>query len=171
MIMLLSKYFTLQELKRTSQRDSAGLIYDNHPPDDVLIMLQRLVAELDKIRAFIDLPITINSGYRSELVNRAVGGAPNSKHKQGLAADIECYKMSNNLKFLTAILNTPALNFDKVILECYRPGIADSGWIHFQIAPPSNVSRRLVYSYSNASEGFVLLSSNQIKIVREGGVI
>ena len=36
----------------------------------------------------VDEPIVINSGYRSEAVNKAVGGAQNSNLLTGCAADI-----------------------------------------------------------------------------------
>ena len=37
----------------------------------------------------INLPIQITSGYRCEMLNRLVGGVPNSQHVEGLAADIQ----------------------------------------------------------------------------------
>lgn len=47
-----------------------------------------LVSTLEEIREYFDSPITINSGYRCEAHNRAIGGAKGSKHKLGIAADI-----------------------------------------------------------------------------------
>ncbi|WP_230961891.1 D-Ala-D-Ala carboxypeptidase family metallohydrolase [Burkholderia anthina] len=35
-------------------------------------------------------PIRITSGYRNQVVNRAVGGVPNSDHLTGRAADFQC---------------------------------------------------------------------------------
>lgn len=43
---------------------------------------------LDIVRYCIGEPIYINSGYRSVALNRKVGGARNSYHTLGLAADI-----------------------------------------------------------------------------------
>ena len=45
-------------------------------------------AVLEPARKFMGLPIKVNSGYRSEAVNKAVGGAKNSQHMVGEAADI-----------------------------------------------------------------------------------
>lgn len=48
-----------------------------------------LVACLERLRHIIgDRPITIVSGYRTSANNRAVGGAPNSRHLFGDAADV-----------------------------------------------------------------------------------
>lgn len=43
---------------------------------------------LEEIRADFKRPIYINSGYRSPEHNKKVGGAPNSFHVKGQAADI-----------------------------------------------------------------------------------
>ncbi|MBO4892636.1 MAG: hypothetical protein J5502_08495 [Prevotella sp.] len=41
-----------------------------------------------------DIPIIINSGYRSEEVNRKCGGSKGSNHLTGCAVDIKCYAPS-----------------------------------------------------------------------------
>lgn len=43
---------------------------------------------LELIREYFGKPITINSGCRCPEYNKAVGGAPNSQHLKGKAADI-----------------------------------------------------------------------------------
>lgn len=48
----------------------------------------RLVTLLQKIRNKFGAAVTINSGYRTAAHNKAVGGAVNSYHMQGMAADI-----------------------------------------------------------------------------------
>lgn len=53
----------------------------------VLIDTQ-LVTYLQKIRDHFGKPITINSGYRCATHNKNVGGATNSRHTKGQAADI-----------------------------------------------------------------------------------
>lgn len=55
--------------------------------DQVLIDLD-LVAILQAMRDQLGAPITITSGYRTVSHNAAVGGAPNSFHTKGQAADI-----------------------------------------------------------------------------------
>ena len=49
----------------------------------------KLIELLEKIRAHFDAPVLITSGYRSPEHNKAVGGAKNSYHVKGMAADIQ----------------------------------------------------------------------------------
>lgn len=48
----------------------------------------RLIHQLDKLRAAYGAPVQITSGYRCPARNKAVGGHPNSQHVLGSAADI-----------------------------------------------------------------------------------
>lgn len=47
-----------------------------------------LMAVLELVRMHFNAPITVNSSYRCEKHNAAVGGAKASKHLLGIAADI-----------------------------------------------------------------------------------
>ena len=55
---------------------------------DTVFVSPELVVILQKIREHFGTPVTINSGYRTEAKNKAVGGAAYSQHKYGIAADI-----------------------------------------------------------------------------------
>ena len=48
---------------------------------------QELIDALERIRTHYGVPVNINSGYRCPTHNANVGGAPNSLHLQGKAAD------------------------------------------------------------------------------------
>lgn len=54
--------------------------------DKILVDLE-LVRVLQLIRNHFGRPVSLNSAYRTESHNRAVGGVKNSFHVQGLAAD------------------------------------------------------------------------------------
>jgi uncharacterized protein YcbK (DUF882 family) len=55
----------------------------------VIVVRQLLLERLEKLRAIAGgHPIRIIDGYRCPPHNRAVGGAPNSQHMYGAAADI-----------------------------------------------------------------------------------
>ena len=55
---------------------------------NVVIIDDALVAFLQRIRNWAGAPIIISSGYRTKAHNSAIGGASNSYHVQGRAADI-----------------------------------------------------------------------------------
>ena len=50
-----------------------------------------LLNELELLRTHFDAAVLIISGYRCAAHNKEVGGAPNSQHMQGIAADIKVF--------------------------------------------------------------------------------
>ena len=66
---------------------------------------------LDSARERLGQPILINSGYRCPSHNLHVGGAVNSQHTRGEAADIRC---ADNLMLLDIIRELG--NFDQLII-------------------------------------------------------
>lgn len=85
----LSEHFKLGEFiqSRTacSQNILAQFVYHADIVDNIRYLHDKLLLPL---RQAIGAPITINSGYRCRALNMAVGGASNSLHLWGLAADI-----------------------------------------------------------------------------------
>jgi hypothetical protein len=77
----------------------------------------------------------INSGYRGEALNKAVGGSSKSQHCKGEAVDIECPGVPN---YDIAKWIEQNLDFDQLILEFYTPGIPDSGWVHVSYKSEGN---------------------------------
>jgi hypothetical protein len=55
---------------------------------DVVFVSPELVVILQAIRSHFNKPVTINSGYRTPEYNKKVGGATQSQHLYGTAADI-----------------------------------------------------------------------------------
>lgn len=59
------------------------------------LCVDKLLLALEQLRTAIgDKPIIVDSGYRCAAKNKAVGGASNSRHLQGMAADIRVNGMS-----------------------------------------------------------------------------
>lgn len=56
--------------------------------DSVLVDREFVADKLQKIRSHFKVPVTINSGYRTDSYNKKVGGAANSYHVKGQAYDI-----------------------------------------------------------------------------------
>ncbi|GAA4611504.1 D-Ala-D-Ala carboxypeptidase family metallohydrolase [Saccharopolyspora hordei] len=70
-------------------KDGAGFNSGNVGASTVKENVRRLMYKLEAVRKKAgDAPITINSGFRSTAHNDSVGGAPNSQHTYGIAADI-----------------------------------------------------------------------------------
>ena len=74
----LTKNFTFEEFE---SKDGAPM------PKEVKDNIRLLAKELEKIRAAFNLPVKINSGYRSPEHNKRIGGASDSQHMKGTAAD------------------------------------------------------------------------------------
>ena len=110
--MNLTKNFTLKELTKTS----TGL---PNKPTDIEIERLKILCEkvLQPLREAFNAPIIVNSGYRSQAVNKAVGGVPTSQHRKGEASDITAGSREQN-KLLFEIIKT--MEFDQVISYDYR---------------------------------------------------
>lgn len=85
--------FSLYEFFNScSQQEIIDAIKDK----EIILNIVRLDDVLERIRALVGKPISINSGYRNVTHNRRVGGSTNSQHMKGQAADIECIGSSNS---------------------------------------------------------------------------
>ena len=83
-------------------------------------------------------PIIINSGYRSEAVNKAVGGAKGSNHLTGCAADIRVTGIEQLVRYATILLDISdesQEDFDELLLERSPKG---TYWLHFAVRPSGN---------------------------------
>jgi len=86
--MKLSNNLTLSEVIKSNTADRLGI--DNAPCDCALDNLKYLAEEIfQPLRDFAGSPIYINSGYRSQLLNKAIGGSKTSHHMKGMALDID----------------------------------------------------------------------------------
>ena len=104
------KYFTINELSKSTTAANKGI--KNIPNDVETYCLTLLVDKvLDPIRKAWGRPIVVNSGFRCDRLNKLIGGASNSDHKYGRAADIEDYsrdtKKNKELFELIRKLNIP----------------------------------------------------------------
>lgn len=117
--MKLSENFTLEELLVTS----TGL--PNKPTDAEIANLKALAVNiLQPLRTAIGKPIKISSGFRSEAVNKAIGGSPTSQHKIGQAADFSVEGMTNQQ--IVDKVRELGLPYDQIIDEQLK----GKKWIH-----------------------------------------
>ncbi len=81
----LSEHFSLSEFIKPGVKVSPQIILN----------LTELCAKLEKVRVILgNRQMIITSGYRTPAHNKAVGGAPNSYHVKGRAADFVVVGMS-----------------------------------------------------------------------------
>lgn len=124
------KYFTVSELIRSDTAQQKGI--DNTPPPAIKVKLTSLINNLlDPIREAWDGPISVNSGYRCPVLNKAVGGVPTSQHQKGEAADITVGSPELNRQ-LFDLIATGDFDFDQLIDESHY------SWIHISFAAGKN---------------------------------
>ena len=115
------KYFTIEEMTKSSTATAKDI--DNTPTKDVEDNLIKLIeAILDPLREWYGKPIRVNSGYRCEALNSAIGGVKNSQHTTGMAADIDAGSVEENKKLFDYIKDN--LEFDQLIDEKHL------SWVH-----------------------------------------
>ena len=151
----LSPHFTLGELTKTNVN------LKNVPNEAQVENLKRLCGWLEMLRSeynrrygglspdpslsregseYKEEPIIINSGYRSEAVNRAVGGVAGSNHLTGCAVDIHVLGKEQAIRYaciLLDIADESQEDFDELLIE----QSAKSLWIHFAVRPFANRRR------------------------------
>ena len=80
---------------------------------------------LDPARERIGMPIRVNSGYRSQQLNKTVGGVSDSQHLLGEAADVRVGTPAMNKRLYEVLLELP---FDQLIWE--QGSDVGPAWIH-----------------------------------------
>lgn len=149
----LSPHFSLRELVVTNVR---GI--DNVPHADVIERLRTLATVcLEPIRAQFG-PLYVTSGYRSpdifesdgsvtRGVNSTIGGAKDSAHMYGCAADLVPLEAGVQLDSMIAWVAKSPLPFDQVIIE--HSGM--SNWLHVGMLRPQHEAapRRQVLRFNN----------------------
>ena len=136
--MNLSPNFTFEELTHTDHRE-----LDNTPTEhekcivdgkeetiNAVDNLSRLAAFLEEVKKVLgDKPIIVNSAFRSESVNTAVGSKNTSDHRRGCAADLRVPGMTPDE--VTKAIIASDLPYQQVIREFDR-------WTHVSIVTHVN---------------------------------
>ena len=132
--MKLSANFSLNELTKSDTAIRHDI--DNTPSMQVIDNLQDLVDNvLQPLREKFG-PVVVTSGYRSPAVNTKIGGSTTSDHCLGYAADFEVLGMDN--RELALYIRDNNFKFKQLILEFYRDGVPDSGWLHCSFQKDAN---------------------------------
>ena len=140
----LSQHLTLGELTKTNAKTADG----NIPSRVHIENLKRLCGWLEMLRSEWNKrygegndPIIINSGYRSQAVNKAVGGVSGSNHLTGCAVDIHVAGIEQLVRYAAILLDISderQEDFDELLLERSPRG---TYWLHFAVRPTGNRRR------------------------------
>ena len=110
----LSQYFTLEELTQSQYATRKGI--SNIPTGVYMQNLVYTASKMDEVRKLLGKPVIVSSGYRSTVVNLAIGGSPTSSHTAGLAVDFTCPEFGAVEEVFNAIRKSP-LRYDQIINE------------------------------------------------------
>ena len=128
----LTDHFTFEELTRSDTAERLGI--PNTLPVEVAENLTTLAENLEKVRAILGRPMRISSGFRSQELNAKIGGAQNSAHVQGLAADFTCPQFGTPVAICRALLrHADLLKWDQLIQE--------GSWVHIAFAKDPDTAR------------------------------
>lgn len=153
--MQLTEHFTLEEFTTSSTAKARGI--DNSVSSKRVVDNLRNLCEqvLEPLRSYANQPITISSGYRCKALNKVVGGARNSQHMTGEAADIHIplydFKDSTGSRLTDIQLArdwmqwlTDNTDFDQLILETVNRRIF---WLHVSCKRDRSLNRHQVIRF------------------------
>ena len=132
----ISENFTLEEMYSSASAKKYGI--DNTPSANIQKNLVKLVANvLQPIRDAWGKPIVVSSGYRCEKLNSRVGGAKNSQHCYGTAADIHTKSdtLEDNMKlfkFILQMVKDKKITCRQIIFEYGKKDVGPD-WVHVSI--------------------------------------
>ncbi len=133
-------HFTRAEFIRSTTAQDRGI--DNRCPDILLSNLDFTMAGAERIRAILEAPIVVLSGYRCPDLNAAVGGAESSQHMAAQAMDFTSPRFGPPIMIAKALAPlVRVLGIDQLILE--------PTWVHvsFTHQPRYSVLRKTPRGY------------------------
>ena len=141
--MRLSKNFTLSEITKSNTAKRLGI--KNVPNQEHLNNMQILIRDLIQPMRDALGPIRISSGYRSPVLNRAIGGSTKSQHCKGQALDLQFWSEGEmcNKKIYDWVLKE-GIEFDQMINEF------DYSWIHISLKSNGKNRKQILEAYKDS---------------------
>ena len=123
---MISKHISYKEATHSATALRRGL--DNTPNDEQLKCMEEVAENLfEPLREWVGGPIKVNSFFRGEPVNTAIGGSTRSQHMKGQAIDIDdTFGHKTNAEMYHYIKDN--LDFDQLIWEFGDD--KNPNWVH-----------------------------------------
>lgn len=152
---LMTKHFSLDKFTVSKTAEQRGI--NNSLPPELIPQAEATLLMLEDIRSYLsqlagkDIPIFIQSGYRSPEVNAAVGGAKNSDHVKAKAIDFRAPAFGTPIEIAQALESKiNELGIGQLINE-YPDG---NGWVHVSTkAPENDINKIITISKAGISVG------------------
>ena len=139
--MRISKNFSYDEMVYSATAERLKI--DNTPNEKELAELVKLVTTiLQPIRDKWGRAIVVTSGFRSEALNKAVGGVKNSQHRLGQAADLKIGSRSQNKALFNFILDMVKNGEIKVgqLIDEYN-----YSWVHVSLPREGKTNNQVIH--------------------------
>ena len=139
--MKISDHITFAEAIHSNTAKRYGI--ENIPNEEQTNNMKVLAEKIfEPLRLWVGGPIKITSMFRSEELNKAIGGSSSSQHCKGMAMDIDdVYGHKTNAEMFDWICNH--CNFDQIIWEFGSD--KNPAWIHVSyISVDKNRNRKLL---------------------------
>lgn len=139
----ISKHITYKEATRSVTALRLGI---ENVPNEYELQNMELIAEkvFEPLRRAVNGPIKINSFFRCEELNKAIGGSSKSQHCQGRAIDIDdVYGYVSNSYMYYYIKDN--LDFDQLIWE-FGTDI-EPDWVHVSYVDGDSNRKRCLLAY------------------------
>ncbi len=141
-----SAHFSFAEMTRSATASAHGL--KNVPNEQEKRNIIYCATQLEKVREWLskkagkEIAIYVSSCFRSEKVNKLVGGSATSAHRYGLAIDFSAAGFGSPQAIcaeIVAMQKAGIFVFDQLILE-FPP----TGWVHLGFRSANQVFRKQV---------------------------
>ena len=139
----ISKHITYKEATKSVTALRLGI---ENTPNDYELQNMELIAEkvFEPLRRAVNGPIKINSFFRCEELNKAIGGSNRSQHCQGRAIDVDdFYGYVSNAYMYYYIKDN--LDFDQLIWEFGTDTNPD--WVHVSYVDGDSNRKRCLLAY------------------------
>jgi len=138
--MNLSDNLSLAEATRSATALRKGIA--NKPTQQHLLNLKEVALHIfQPCREHFGKPLRVTSGYRSEELNKAIGGSIKSQHSKGEALDMQSTKGYTNKELFMFIKDH--LDFDQLIGE-FPDNVGEYAWVHCSYKKEGNRGEVLI---------------------------